>query len=472
MTSPIASRGRVGAFLDRWRPILPLLGAEAIIWIGFGAIVPILPLYMSDNGVDPVTLGLIVAAWPAARLLAEPFFGWVADRTARIPFMVAGLLIASVTAVLPLVFVGALPFFAARFVAGIGAAMYDPAARGFIVDATDDARHGEAFGVYGAAQMGGFMVGPAIGGIGAAALGLWFPFVFATVAGLAAALAVAVATREPAHTHAPHGVELPPADGAPGLATPPPIVGDGVPTRTVYLPPRSLWNRMLVAAIVINFGAFFSSGMYEVVWSLFMEGLGADLGLIGLSFAVFGVPVILLSPAAGRWVDRLGGRRFIIVGAACVVTSAFLYPLPGDPYVVTAIVVLEAVGFALMGPALYAVVSWGSPAGRSSTAQGVFGAAGTLGFIVSSLIAGELWTRGTAVPFQVFGAVMLVTTLLALAIGRSRLDGEDPSLMVQVPVDPGPGGTQGSALLPAADAAAAGVLAQASDRDGLPKEMR
>jgi DHA1 family multidrug resistance protein-like MFS transporter len=435
MSTSFASRGRIGAFLDRWRPILPLLGAEAIIWIGFGAIVPILPLYMSDNGVDPVTLGLIVAAWPAARLLAEPLFGWVADRSARVPFMVAGLLISAATAALPLVFVGAAPFFAARFVAGLGAAMYDPAARGFIVDATDDERHGEAFGVYGAAQMGGFMVGPAIGGLGAAALGLWFPFVFATVAGFAAAVAVAVRAREPAHTHDPHGIALPPADGAPGLATPPPIVGDGVPTRTVYLPPRSLRNRMLVAAIVINFGAFFSSGMYEVIWSLFMQGLGADLGLIGLSFAIFGVPVILLSPLAGRWVDRLGGLRFIVVGSACVVASAFIYPAVGNPYAVTAVVVLEAVGFALLGPALYAVVSWGSPAGRSSTAQGIFGAAGTLGFIVSSLVAGELWTRGTAVPFQVFGAVMLVTTLLALAIGRRRLDGEDPSLMIQVPVD-------------------------------------
>ena len=437
MSRSFAGPGRVGAFLDRWRPILPLLGAESIIWIGFGAIVPILPLYMSDNGVDPVTLGLIVAAWPAARLLAEPLFGWAADRTARVPFMVAGLLISAVTAILPLVFVGAAPFFAARFVAGIGAAMYDPAARGFIVDATDDARHGEAFGVYGAAQMGGFMVGPAIGGLGAAVFGLWFPFVFATVAGLAAALAVAVATREPAHTHGTHGVSLPPADGAPGLATPPPIAGDGSAGRIVYLPPQSLRNRMLVAAVVVNFGAFFSSGTYEVVWSLFMERLGADLALIGVSFAIFGVPVILLSPAAGRRVDRLGGRRFIVVGAAFVVASAFLYPALENPYAVTAVVVLEAVGFALMGPALYAIVSWGSPAGRSSTAQGLFGAAGTLGFIISSLIAGELWSRGTAVPFQVFGVVMLITTLLALAIGRSRLDGEDPSLMIRVPADPG-----------------------------------
>ncbi len=434
-----AGRGRVGAFLARWRPIVPLLAAEAIIWIGFGAIVPILPLYMSDNGIDPVTLGLVVAAWPAARLLTEPFFGWLADRSARVPFMVIGLVISAVTAVLPLLFVGAIPFVAARLLSGLGAAMYDPAARGFIVDATDDAEHGEAFGVYGAAQMGGFLIGPALGGVGAAALGLWFPFVFAMVAGMLASVYIAIAAHEPARHHAPHGVSLPPADGAPGLATPPPIAGDGVPTRTVYLPPRSLWNRMLVAAVVLNFGGFFASGTYEVVWSLFMEHLGAGLGLTGFSFAIFGLPVILISPVAGRYVDRLGGLRFIVVGTACIVAAAFLYPLPGNPFVVTALVAFEGLGFALLGPALYAVVSWGSPAGRSSTAQGIFGAAGTLGFIISSLIAGELWTIGTGVPFQFFGLVLLVTTGIALLIGRGRLDGVDPSLTVQVPVDPGAG---------------------------------
>jgi MFS family permease len=446
MAQTPAGRGRVGAFLARWRPILPLLAAEAIVWIGFGAIVPILPLYMSDNGVDPVTLGLVVAAWPAARLVAEPFFGWLADRAPRVPFMVVGLAISAVTAVLPLVFVGATPFFLARLVAGLGAAMYDPAARGFIVDATDDAEHGEAFGVYGAAQMGGFLIGPALGGVGAAVLGLWFPFVFATVAGLVAAAYIAVATHEPTRHHTPHGISLPPADGAPGLATAPPIVGDGIPTRTVYLPPRSLWNRMLVSAVVLNFGGFFASGTYEVVWSLFMERLGAGLGLTGLSFAIFGVPVILLSPLAGRYVDRLGALRFIVAGSACIVAAAFLYPIPGNPYVVTAFVALDGLGFALLGPALYAVVSWGSPAGRTSTAQGIFGAAGTLGFIISSLIAGELWSMGTAIPFWFFGAVLTVTTVIALLIGRRRLDGEDPSLMIQVPIDPaGETGTSAAA---------------------------
>ena len=44
----------------------------------------------------------------------------------------------------------------------------------------------------------------------------------------------------------------------------------------------------------------------------------------------------------------------------------------------------------MLNPALYAVVAANSPPGRSSTAQGLFGAAGTVGFIVASLLAGVL----------------------------------------------------------------------------------
>jgi MFS family permease len=223
------------------------------------------------------------------------------------------------------------------------------------------------------------------------------------------------------------------------MATTPPLVADGVPMRTIWLPPASMWNRMLVSAVVVNFGAFFASGTYEVVWSLFMEQLGASLTLIGISFAIFGVPVIFLAPVVGRWVDRVGSLRFVILGSALIIVSAFLYPLVGDPYLVIGVSLIDATGFALLSPAVYAVVSWGSPGGRSSTAQGLFGAAGTLGFIVSSLVAGELWSRGVALPFQAFGATMLVTTVVALAIGRGRLDGDDPSLMREIPIDPSHG---------------------------------
>ena len=110
---------------------------------------------------DLPTLGVVVAAWPAARLVGEPVFGWVADRAPRRTLMVTGLVLASVFAVLPLFIVGPIAFIVLRALSGLAASMYDPAARAYLVDANPPERQGEAFGLYGAAQTGGFMLGPA-----------------------------------------------------------------------------------------------------------------------------------------------------------------------------------------------------------------------------------------------------------------------------------------------------------------------
>ena len=110
--------------------ILPLLAAEFIVWLGFGRCCRSCRSTSRDHGVDLATLGIVVAAWPAARLIGEPIFGWVADRTRRVPLMVAGAALAGVFVFLPLVFVGAAPFILLRGLAGFATAMYDPAARG------------------------------------------------------------------------------------------------------------------------------------------------------------------------------------------------------------------------------------------------------------------------------------------------------------------------------------------------------
>ena len=187
---------RARLWLAAWGPILPLLIAEATIWVGFGALLPILPIYFVEHGVDLPTLGVVVAAWPAARLVGEPVFGWVADHAPRKWMMVTGLVLAAGFAVVPLFAVGPLAFIVARLLAGLSASIYDPAARGYLVDANPPERQGETFGLYGAAQMGGLMIGPAIGGLAAAATGQ--PTVVFWVAGAALVVsALLVAVRVP-----------------------------------------------------------------------------------------------------------------------------------------------------------------------------------------------------------------------------------------------------------------------------------
>ena len=191
------TQSRPSAWIARWRPILPLFVAEFVVWLGFGAFLPILPIYLSTRGIDFATLGLIVAAWPAARLVAEPIFGWIADRTSRKPLMVAALIANAIVLPLPLFVSGAAAFVVLRAFAGLATAAYDPAARGFVVDATPADRQGEAFGLYGAAQMGGLLFGPAIGGFGASITGNEsVVFWLAAVSSAAASLIVAVAVRE------------------------------------------------------------------------------------------------------------------------------------------------------------------------------------------------------------------------------------------------------------------------------------
>jgi MFS family permease len=405
--------GRPAAWLDRWGSIVPLLVAEFIVWLGFGALLPVLPLFFKENGLDLATLGLVIAAWPAARLVGEPIFGWLADRTARVPLMVVGLVATGIFSALPLVITGPLAFFVLRAAAGLATALYDPAARGFLTDATEPARRGEAFGLYGAAQMGGLLFGPAIGAFGAAFIGGYgFVFGFGAVAAILAAVAIGLTARErpvPLRTH--------PAPGRDHVEFPHEGRGATDEWQAADDAPASLWNRGLVAALVLNSGGYFASGTYEVIWSLFLDGLGAGLDLIGLTFAMFGLPILVLSPAAGRQVDRRGVLGFIVLGSFLPFVTGLTYTIIPDPRYAVPLILIEATGFAFLNPALYTVVAASSPPGRSATAQGLFGAAGTLGFIVASLMAGYLAELDIRYPFYVFAAVMLATFVLAMAIG-------------------------------------------------------
>jgi MFS family permease len=426
---------RIAAWTRRWSAILPLLAAELIVWLGFGALLPVMPLYFTEHGVDFATLGVVVAAWPAARLVGEPIFGWLADRVPRVPLMIAGNVADGIFLFLPLVLVGPGPFIVLRALAGLSTAVYDPAARGYITDATPADRRGEAFGLYGAAQMGGLLLGPAIGGLGSAAFGgVGFIFVFGAISSFVAAAAIALRVREmPRVVEAPGprerraALDLTAFPHEPGhlvsRASPPGNAGasgadaeqpEPGPFRAV---PASLANRLLVAAILFTIGGNFAAGTYEVIWSIYLSRLGAGLDLIGLTFALFGLPVLVLSPAFGRRADRGGIVAFLVAGTVLPVVAALIYTVIRDPLLALPLILVEATGFAMFNPVLYSIVAAGSPAGRSSTAQGVFGACGTLGFVVASLLAGSLAAIDIKLPFYVFAAVMSIFSVAAFAVG-------------------------------------------------------
>ena len=198
-----------------------------------------------------------------------------------------------------------------------------PAARGYLTDATPPERRGEAFGLYGAVQMGGGSPrhrcyrGRAV----RRDLLVRVPRVRRVAGGAPPSVCegVRAGATHPAPSH--DLTEFPPdapstirrAVAAVEAERPSGAHSDPIADQDAGAPTHLL-NRGLIAALVINAGGYFG-GTYDVIWSLFLQRLGAGLGLIGLTFAMFGLPVLLLSPFAGRLVDRRGSLAFIVIGS-------------------------------------------------------------------------------------------------------------------------------------------------------------
>jgi DHA1 family multidrug resistance protein-like MFS transporter len=221
-------------------------------------------------------------------------------------------------------------------------------------------------------------------------------------------------TARPAGARAPSTFDAAEFPGRPAMA-----VADESAT-TVASPPRLL-NRLLLAAIIINIGANFAAGTYDVVWSLYLERLGAGVGLIGFTFAMFGLPILLFSPYLGRRADRGALVWFIVLGGLAPAITGILYTVMPSPWWAIPLILIEATGFAALSPALYSIVAAGSPPGRSSTAQGLFGGAGTIGFVVASLVAGVLAQYDIRLPFWFFSAVMVVCLGTGLLVAGKSL---------------------------------------------------
>jgi MFS transporter, DHA1 family, multidrug resistance protein len=433
--SPLA---RTRAWLQRWGPLLPILVAEFIVLLGFGALIPVLPLYVQGQGIDATTLGLIIAGWPIAKLISEPIFGWIADRRHRRPQMLAGLIVLAIATILPLFFTSALALFLLRFAGGVGAGMYDPAARGMIVDATREDERGEAFGFYAAFQMGGFILGPMVGALAASMGGGYgFPFLLTGILTFLATLVLFVTLPRKPHLPSDEGAARQAAASAPGAAGFP-ATAPVARAAPVQAPLSALLNRTLIAALVVHFGFQLAFGVYGVIWTLFMLHLGASFAWAAFTFVIFGIPSMIMSPIAGRWVDRRGPVPFMALGGVAVILSGAIYAVSWEPILPSLIVPVEAVAEALLVPALFAMVALGTPPGRSATAQGVFGAVGTIALIVASAAAGALWDMDPAMPFWFF----VLGATLCLAIGLLILRGSptlrrDP-VVAPVPISPDP----------------------------------
>ena len=163
-----AARGGRGAgFL--LSPLGIVFTTVVIDLVGFGIVLPILPLWAETFGASPVQIGLITASYAVMQLLFAPVWGRLSDRHGRRPIILVSLAGSAVSALMIGVAGTLLVLFIARVLQGIAGASY-AAAQAYVADVTTKEERARGMGMIGAAFGLGFILGPAFGAIFSAVL--------------------------------------------------------------------------------------------------------------------------------------------------------------------------------------------------------------------------------------------------------------------------------------------------------------
>ena len=411
------------------RPRAPLPPGFGAIWacvaldlVGFGVILPILPIYAEDGrfGATPATVGLLVASFSLAQLLFAPVWGRVSDHVGRKPVLVLSLagtalgsLITGLAGSLWVLFLG-------RIVDGVSGASVS-VAQAAVADVAPPGQRARLLGLLGAAFGLGFVAGPAIGAL-AVLGGQHVPFL--VVAAIAGANAVVAARRLP-ETHVRRPRSSAPRAGArsgPGGVVEDdaraPRVGVGSPSPSEA---PDVWLYVVVAFVaLVAFSAF------EATFALFAERrLALRLVSIYGVFAAVGVLITLVQVGLVHpCVRRLGEEGTVRLGL--LLNAAGLMVLAGVrswPPLALALVLLTA-GQGLVTPALSSVVAGRAGAQRRGSALGIQQAAGGLARVVGPLAGGVLFQFvGVSAPFLV-GAALLSATAVLLAARAAGVTAE------------------------------------------------
>ncbi len=374
----------------------------ALDMVGFGIVLPVLPLYAEDFGASPASAAALVAVFSAAQMVAAPLWGRLSDRFGRRPVLVTAL-VGSAVGSLVTGLAGALwVLYLGRLLDGFSGSSY-AVGQAAVSDLAEPEDRPRLLGLLAAAFGVGFVAGPLIGSF-AALGGRELPFFVA--AALAAGNAGVALVRLPGGR--------PVAGSAGGTVSGP---GPGATARR-WGSAVPVARRLAVLSLVsmVGFAGF------EATFALLVERRFPDVGdptVYGLFASIGLLMVIVQTRIVGPANAGLGSRRALRAALALVAAGMVVLSAGGGWVGLSVALVLLVVGQGVFGPTLSnATVEAVGSAGRGS-ALGLQQGAGALGRIIGPVLAGVLFDRvGVGAPYLVAAGLAVV----ALAVVPSRGD--------------------------------------------------
>jgi MFS family permease len=366
--------------------------------LGIGMVVPVRVLYAQSHGASLAIIGAMASAFLLSSFLFQYPVGWLADMWGKRRVMIVGLIGLSVLTLFWLTITDPVLFVALRFVEGIFAAGVSSSARAILADEIVDEYRGQAFGIYGAFMNAGFLLGPALGGF-LATTGYTPTFLGSAAFRLLAFALVALFVPQSRRVH-------PEAQA-----------------RAAAVPRRALWTLPLVGAYILFLGDNLYFGFDLTLAPLWLKHhVGASVAFIGLSYATWALPNVILTPFGGRAADRVRRSTLILVFGIlqipCYIAFAFLSSIAA------ALVVFAIHGavYAMMQPAVDANLAAFSPPDARARTQGLYSAIGMVGAFVAANTLSALYGINFRLPLFAM-AVGFSVCLLAGGLMVRRAEG-------------------------------------------------
>lgn len=334
----------------------------------FGAHVVVvnLPTYAKEVGIGLAYIGVLIAVYDFAEIIAKPIFGALGDHVGMKKTMLAGIALFTIASIL-YPFINPQLLIAVRFLQGVGAAALSAVSLALIGVYFQENR-GKAYGIYNAIKGAGYVVGPLIGGAIVAQKD--FSGIFYTTAGIGV-VAFLISTFLPDPRR--QGKISLDDDGdfsLKGLL--------GVFRQRDLLP----WYLI----IVVN---MFLVGILFGFLPVYIASLGYSPLNTGLLISVIAVSYLLVQPLAGMLADKIDPAFTIGVGLVIAALSIILVPFTqGTSLGVLSII--AGIGVGTVWTNTDTLMSTLAKQGRLGETMGVAGSFKEFGDMVGPLLIGLL----------------------------------------------------------------------------------
>ena len=400
-------------FRDLPREVSILIAASFFVAVGFGIVMPAIPVFAKSFGVNNAAIGLMVSAFAITRFASGLISGALVDKFGERAVFSTGVFMVSLFTFLAGIAQNYEQLLFFRAAGGLGSSMFSVAASSVILRSVRDDQRGQVQSVYQGSFIVGGMAGPAIGGL-LSVISLRAPFFVYSILLFCSGLVALFFLK------------------GDSIGVKKQSQSDVAATTIREALAMPAYRIALVLAFI---GTWVFFGMRASILPVFVtEELDSTTAVVGYGFAISAIVQGAILFKAGRYSDTKGRRAASIIGANIVFVGVLVLTFSVNAMMFLLSMIILGLGGAFLSTTPASMVG-DVIKGKGGKVIAIFQMAGDAGMIFGPIIIGwisDVYSYRTAFGFS--AAIFLIALVLAYKIPETR-NAEGPQVNNLKPLD-------------------------------------